>query len=116
MLPFDMQAKAPKRPRRVMPKDAEAVAAAEAAKQRVVVQVSRDQHLSVFHAVGKILHYKRQQPDDGTSASQQQQQYSAGMSAAAGERRDSDVIDLSDADAALQAQDISSNSRYIQAA
>lgn len=27
-------------------------------------QVARDQHLSVYHAVGKLLHYKRQQPGE----------------------------------------------------
>lgn len=83
------QAKAPKRPRRVIPKDAESMAAAEAAKQKVAGQVSRDQHLSVFHAVGKILHYKRNQPEDAAAAArsdgaqEQQQQHATGNTAAA---------------------------------
>jgi hypothetical protein len=76
-----LQAKAPKRPRRTA-KDPEAAAAADAAKHKVAGQVARDQHLSVYHAVGKLLHYKRQQPGEqqgeGAGSQQQQQQQAAG--------------------------------------
>jgi hypothetical protein len=53
--------KAPKRPRKGAKADPESVAAAEAAQACVTAQVSRDQSLSVYHAIGKLLHYKRNQ-------------------------------------------------------
>lgn len=87
-----------------MPKDAEAFAAAEAAKQKVAEQLSRDQHLSVFHAAGKILHYKRSHASDGAQSavpSAQQQQQAAGIAAS-----------QEDAQAALQAEGNPSSSRF----
>lgn len=110
-----LQAKAPKRPRRAMPKDAEAIAAAEAAKQLVACRVSRDQHLSVFHAVGKLLHYKRNQPVTEAmttvTGSQHQQQDQADMSTVVAQQGDNSQMDLSDADMALQSQGNSSHNR-----
>lgn len=53
--------KGPKRPRKGAKADPESIAAAEAAQACVTAQVSRDQSLSVYHAIGKLLHYKRNQ-------------------------------------------------------
>ncbi|WIA32153.1 hypothetical protein OEZ86_003002 [Tetradesmus obliquus] len=102
------KAKAPKRPRRTA-KDPEAAAAADAAKRQVAGQVARDQHLSVYHAVGKLLHYKRQQPGEqqGEGAGSQQQPAAAGSSKQEG---DSDV-ELVDAAASQQEQQ-QANSRF----
>lgn len=106
-----LQAKAPKRPRRTA-KDPEAAAAADAAKRQVAGQVARDQHLSVYHAVGKLLHYKRQQPGEqqGEGAGSQQQQPAAAGSSK--QERDSDV-ELVDAAASQQEQQ-QANSRCVQ--
>ncbi|KAF6251232.1 hypothetical protein COO60DRAFT_657908 [Scenedesmus sp. NREL 46B-D3] len=115
-----LQAKAPKQPRRTA-KDPEAAAAADAARRQVAGQVARDQHLSVYHAVGKLLHYKRQQPGEQAESDclQQQQPAAAGAggSKAAkqqedGGANDSDV-ELIDAEASQQEQQ--ANSRFRRA-
>jgi hypothetical protein len=51
--------KVPRRLRKTAKGSEAAAAAADAGKQQVVRQMSRDQHLSAYHAIGKILHYKR---------------------------------------------------------
>eukprot|EP00879_Flechtneria_rotunda_P021977 GHRR01023177.1.p1 GENE.GHRR01023177.1~~GHRR01023177.1.p1 ORF type:complete len:741 (+),score=334.77 GHRR01023177.1:279-2501(+) len=65
--------KAPRRPHKPV-KDADAIVAAEAAKQKAARHMSRDQQLSVYHAIGKILHYKRHKPEEQQQAATQQQQ------------------------------------------
>jgi hypothetical protein len=119
-----LQGKAPKRPRRTA-KDPEAAAAADAAKRQVAGQVARDQHLSVYHAVGKLLHYKRQQPGEqqqgeGGSSQQQQQQQHAGAGAGSSKKAkqqedgggsDSDVEII---DAAASQQEQQTNSRWVK--
>jgi hypothetical protein len=116
-----LQAKAPKRPRRTA-KDPEAAAAADAAKRQVAGQVARDQHLSVYHAVGKLLHYKRQQPgqqQQGEGNSSQQQQHAgagAGSSKKAKQQEDGGGAnsDVEIIDAAASQQEQQTNSRWVK--
>jgi predicted exporter len=113
---FHLQAKAPKRPRRTA-KDPEAAAAADAAKRQVAGQVARDQHLSVYHAVGKLLHYKRQQPGESDSLQQQQHAGAAAGSSKKAKQQEEGGGDDSDVeiiDAAASQQELQTNSRCVE--
>lgn len=59
--------KASARPRRKA-SDPASLAASEAAAASVTACVGRDQGLTVFHAIGKLLHYKRNK-EDGSGSS-----------------------------------------------
>jgi hypothetical protein len=90
--------------------------------------VARDQHLSVYHAVGKLLHYKRQQPGEqqgeGTGSQQQQQQEQhagtqAGSSKRAKQHQEGGTGDDSDVeiiDVSSSQQEQQHNSRWVSRA
>jgi hypothetical protein len=69
---------------------AAAAAASDAVQAGVTAQVSRDLGLSVFHTIGKLLHYKRNPEGDKAAAAAPPPAAAAAVAAAAGGDGDGD--------------------------